>query len=225
MTGSPLERAIGRASERRKAAFERCELCSAPVPDEHRHILDEQSGQLVCACRPCSLLFERDAAGAGHYRLIPTVRTQLDDVPADLLNVPVGLAFFVRQDDGRVLAHYPSPLGTTEHEVEATIWRELEQQVPAALALRPRVEALLVRTTGGRDRGQQWILPLDDCYRLVAVIRMHWSGMSGGPTVWREVARFFADLEGSTSGARRTSRGRIMESITSRESAASSGSS
>lgn len=148
------------------------------------------------------MLFEADAAGAGHYRLVPTGRTRLEGVPSDLLNVPVGLAFFVRQDDGHVLAHYPSPLGTTEHEVEATIWRELEQRVPELTALRPRVEALLVRTMGGRDRGQQWIVPLDDCYRLVAVIRMNWSGMSGGSAVWREVARFFAELE---AGGRRTS--------------------
>lgn len=195
MTGSPLERAVGRASARRDAALERCELCSSPVPEEHRHILDEQSSDLLCVCRPCSLLFQQEAAGAGHYRLVPTGRTRLEAVPADLLDVPVGLAFFVKQDDGRVLAHYPSPLGTTEHEVDGGIWADIERQAPALTSMRPRVQALLVRTTGRSGGEQRWILPVDECYRLVAVIRTHWSGMAGGPAVWREVARFFADLE------------------------------
>ncbi len=44
-------------------------------------------------------------------------------------------------------------------------------------------------------RMKHWILPIDDCFRLVAVIRQHWTGMAGGSAVWREVARFFADLQ------------------------------
>ena len=196
MTGSALERAIGRAAARKLDALERCELCSADVPAEHRHVLDERSGELLCTCRACSLLFEREAAGAGHYRLVPVGRTRLDGVPTDLLDVPVGLAFFVKQDDGRVLAHYPSPLGTTEHEVDGDTWRALEAQVPALAAMRPRVQAFLVRTMGRHEGDRQWVLPLDECYRLVAVIRTHWSGMAGGSAVWREVARFFADLDG-----------------------------
>ena len=195
MTGSALERAVGRASARRVAAIELCELCAAPVPPEHRHVLEEGSGAVLCACRPCSLLFERDAAAVGRYRLVPTGRTRVDGVPTDLLDVPVGLAFFVKQDDGDVLAHYPSPLGTTEHAIDGSTWSEVEKRVPALAAMRPRVQALLVRTTAERAGAQQWILPLDDCYRLVAVIRTHWSGMSGGAAVWREVARFFADLD------------------------------
>jgi hypothetical protein len=200
MTGSALERAVGRASVRRDAAIERCELCSAVVPEDHRHVLEERSGALLCACRPCSLLFEREGAAAGRYRLVPTGRTRLEGVPTDLLDVPVGLAFFVQQDDGRVLAHYPSPLGTTESSVDAATWAEIERKVPALTAMRPRVEALLVRTTGRGGGEQQWLLPVDECYRLVAVIRTHWSGMAGGPAVWREVARFFADLDRAHRG-------------------------
>jgi hypothetical protein len=199
MTGGALERAVGRASARRGGAVERCELCSAVVPAEHRHVLDEHSGALLCACRACSLLFEREAAAAGHYRLIPAGRTRVTGVPTDLLDVPVGLAFFIKHDDGRVHAHYPSPLGTTEHAIDAATWAEVERQVPALTAMRPRVQALLMRTTGRGGAGeQQWILPVDDCYRLVAVIRTNWTGMAGGPTLWREVARFFADLDRAT---------------------------
>jgi hypothetical protein len=54
------------------------------------------------------------------------------------------------------------------------------------------VEALLVnRARGARDA---WLVPLSDCYRLVAVVRAHWKGISGGDDVTREIARFFASL-------------------------------
>ena len=42
--------------------------------------------------------------------------------PAEL-GVPVGLAFFVLADDGAVVAHYPSPIGATEWDVDADAWR------------------------------------------------------------------------------------------------------
>jgi hypothetical protein len=55
--------------------------------------------------------------------------------------------------------------------------------------MEPDVEALLVRR--GRDA---WVLPVDDCFRLAAVLREHWSGFQGGDAVWEQVERFFAGL-------------------------------
>jgi hypothetical protein len=56
------------------------------------------------------------------------------------------------------------------------------------------VEALLVnRAQGAR---QQWIVPIDDCFRLVGVIRTHWRGLTGGKEVWQALPRFFEDLDG-----------------------------
>jgi hypothetical protein len=37
-------------------------------------------------------------------------------------------------------------------------------------------------------------VPIDDCYRLVALIRQEWRGLSGGTTVWPAVDRFFTEL-------------------------------
>ncbi|MEU8262662.1 DUF5947 family protein [Micromonospora sp. NPDC048999] len=193
MTAGALQRAIRRAGAR-AASVERCGMCAGPVRPEHRHVWDEQDTELVCACQPCSLLFEREAAGGDRYQLVPTRGTQLAGLSADELGVPVGLAFFVKQRNGRVLGHYPSPLGTTESEVDADAWRIVETRSPALAELRPRVEALLVWTGTPRGGGQQWLVPVDDCFRLVALIRQHWTGMSGGGTVWREIARFFDDL-------------------------------
>jgi hypothetical protein len=44
---------------------------------------------------------------------------------------------------------------------------------------------------GARD---QYLAPIDECYRLVGLIRMHWKGLSGGREVWEHLGRFFADL-------------------------------
>jgi hypothetical protein len=38
------------------------------------------------------------------------------------------------------------------------------------------------------------VVPVDDCYRLVAIVRRHWRGMYGGDTVWEEIQRFFGGL-------------------------------
>jgi hypothetical protein len=191
MTATPLQRAIGRAGARRSQAAQRCGLCAAVVPDDHRHLLDVAKGEALCACPACILLFDRDAAG--RYLLIPKVRTRLTEVMADALDVPVGLAFFVKQADGAVLAHYPSPLGTTQSQVDPDTWRAVEQGSATLASMAPHVEAYLVRA-GTAARAEHWIVPVDDCYRLVAVIRQHWTGMAGGSRVWQEVARFFADL-------------------------------
>ncbi|MFD0743680.1 DUF5947 family protein [Phytohabitans flavus] len=167
-----------------------------PVGDGHRHVLDERDRSAMCACQACTLLFDRDGAGGGHFRLIPTGRSRLTGIAAGGLDVPVGLAFFVRDDGGAVTAHYPSPLGITESTVDAEDWASMEGKAPQLAAMAPLVEAFLVRANARADREEAWLLPIDDCYRLVAVIRRHWAGMSGGAAVWREVATFFAGLDG-----------------------------
>jgi hypothetical protein len=39
------------------------------------------------------------------------------------------------------------------------------------------------------------MLPIDECYKLVGLIRMHWKGLSGGTEVWRELGEFFTNLK------------------------------
>jgi hypothetical protein len=56
----------------------------------------------------------------------------------------------------------------------------------------PDVEALLVNRVGAaRD---YFIVPIDECYKLVGLIRLHWRGLSGGAVVWGEIGRFFDEL-------------------------------
>ncbi len=215
-----LRRVIERAAKRRLSTVERCGMCAGVIDAQHRHVWDGHDENLLCVCTPCSLLFDRDAAGGDRYRLIPTRRVRLSTIrAADLsaagLAVPVGLACFVKREDGQVWAHYPGPLGVTGASVDTTVWRALETRFPILAGLAARVEAFLMWTrdrspaTGEAsltersfDRGgdEYWLVPLDDCYRLTATLRRHWRGMTGG-AVWREVAAFFHELAQRAEGA------------------------
>ena len=190
--------ARGAAAER-EAAAERCEMCGEPMPSEHRHLLDLDSREVRCACRACSILFDHRAAGGGHYRLIPdrSFRLegfQLDDVTWEELRIPVDMAFFFRSSrERRVMAFYPSPMGPTESLLGLEAWDELEEANPVLCEMTPDVEALLVnRARGAR---QHFLVPIDECYRLVGVIRTRWRGFTGGREVWEEIGRFFGGLE------------------------------
>ena len=167
-------------------------MCGLAVPEQHRHVLDEQAGELMCTCQACTLLFQRDAAGRGHYQLVPETRLRLADLSPEELGVPVGLAFFVVQRDGSVVANYPSPMGPTRWEVEPDRWAALQRRCPALADMAPGVQALLLDTARGAD--EHWLVPIDDCYRLVAVIKQEWKGLSGGSTVWPAIRVFFDGL-------------------------------
>lgn len=171
---------------------DRCELCAGQLPTSHRHVLDMTDNQPHCVCRACSLLFEREAAGGRHYRLIPERRRRLDTDSDVHIGVPVGLAFITRSADGGVTARYPSPVGATSWDFDADQWTSLVERWPELAGLEPEVEALLLHTARGRR--EFWIVPIDDCYRLVATVRRHWQGLAGGREVWPAVDRFFAKI-------------------------------
>ena len=59
--------------------------------------------------------------------------------------------------------------------------------------LEPDVEALLVNRVRGAD--EFYVAPIDECFKLVGLIRAHWRGLSGGAEVWREIENFFAELK------------------------------
>jgi hypothetical protein len=193
--GAPVRApAIGPAP----APVEQCDMCAAPVAPGHRHLVDLDDRRLLCACRACALLFDSKAAGGGHLRLVPTRRRRLegfvlDDARWDRLRIPVDMAFFFHSTPAeRVSAFYPSPAGPTECLLELEAWTELEAANPVLGELEPDVEALLVRRTG--DLREHWLVPIDDCYELVGLIRTHWRGFGGGEEVWAEIDRFFDDL-------------------------------
>jgi len=198
LPSSRLRRLAQRSTVERESAQERCELCGVPIPDRHRHLMNLDDRELMCACQACTILFGSKAASAGHYRLVPDRRLrlpgfELSDLTWEELRLPVEMAFFFRSSrEERVMAYYPSPMGPTESQLRLDAWRELEEANPVLGTLEPDVEALLVnRARGARE---YLIVPIDDCYALVGVIRTGWRGLTGGKEVWERIGSFFDDL-------------------------------
>ena len=187
-----------KAVAKEQAAQELCELCGEPILPEHRHLLNVSTREIMCACRPCSILFDREAASEGRYRLIPDRRLFLEDFEIsdaqwESLRIPVDMAFFFYSTPAeRVVAFYPSPMGPTESLLKLSTWEVLEESNPVLKGMERDVEALLVnRVRGAREH---FLVPIDECYSLVGLIRMRWRGLSGGREVWEEIGRFFEEL-------------------------------
>jgi uncharacterized protein DUF5947 len=194
-----LQTLARQVSRERDAQLERCELCGAAIDPEHRHLLDLRSRELMCACRACAILFDRREAGAGRYRLVGDRRLRIDDLALDdatwaELRLPVDMAFFFRHSgEGRVKAYYPGPMGPTESQLELDAWEALEADNPLLRTLEPDVEALLVNRSLGARR--HWIVPIDECYGLVGLIRTTWRGFTGGAEVWQGIRQRFEELD------------------------------
>ena len=106
--------------------------------------------------------------------------------------------FFCSSLDSRVSAFYPSPAGATESLLPLEAWNRIVQSNPVLAEMESDVEALLVNRVGlsrGMAVAEYYIVPIDHCYRLVGLIRLHWRGLSGGAEVWQEIGDFFARLQ------------------------------
>ena len=123
---------------------------------------------------------------------------EMTDAEWDGLLIPINLAFFFQNSsDLRVSALYPSPAGATESLLPLEAWSSICQANPVLNQLEADVEALLVNRVGharGAAAAEYYIVPIDACYKLVGLIRIHWRGLSGGTEVWQEIVKFFAEL-------------------------------
>lgn len=176
---------------------ERCDLCAAPVTEDHPHLLEVDGPAVRCACRACAILFDRTAAGNGLLRRIPDRRWHLPDTVDDAdtwmaLGVPVQLAYLVVHDDGGATLHYPGPAGTTHADVGDLAWADFVRHHPCLGGIEPHVEAVLVREQ--QRRRSSYLVPVDDCFRLIALMRRSWTGFTGGDAVWAAVDEWFEEL-------------------------------
>jgi hypothetical protein len=177
--------ALRRRARQRQNDEERCDLCAAPIPPDHRHLFEPAGRQVVCACGACAILFPAQANA--RYKEVPREGRRLpeyalSDAQWDSLMIPINIAFFVRST-GRTIAYYPSPAGAIASSLDLS-------DLPI-VPLEEDVEALVVNRLASPS---YWVLPIDQCYRLVGIIRTQWRGLSGGDEVWTAIERFFAEL-------------------------------
>jgi hypothetical protein len=179
-----------------------CELCAAPLAPVHQHLLELEKRRVTCACDPCAILFGGNTRQ--RYRRIPRDVLRLhdfamDDQEWDSLLIPINLAFFVHSSlAGKTVAHYPSPGGAMESSLDLEYWDAVVKRNPVLKQLEPDVEALLVNRIA--ENHQYYRAPIDQCFRLVGIIRTHWRGLSGGSEVWQEVDTFFRQLHQASGG-------------------------
>ncbi|MEU5474974.1 DUF5947 family protein [Streptomyces lydicus] len=178
---------------------ERCELCGVVLAEHnHRHLVDTRNRALACACTPCALLFDRPGAGTGQFRTVPDrylvdAGHSLDEAAWDLLQIPVGVAFFLRNSAlDRLVALYPSPAGATESELDPATWQTVLDGSRLPALLRPDVEALLLRRAEGRI--DCYLVPVDACYELVGRMRLLWHGFDGGAEARAALNDFFTTV-------------------------------
>jgi hypothetical protein len=176
-----------------------CDMCAEPISDDHRHVVDIQSRQLMCTCRGCALLFTAEAAHQ-RYRAVPDRYLSFPDFHLteagwDSLDIPVGLAFFFSSSVlGRVVAFYPGPAGVAESELGLGSWTEVLESNPELDALSDDVEALLVRSADHDREAQCFLVPIDACYELAGRLRTVWRGFDGGQDARTVIGDFFASI-------------------------------
>jgi hypothetical protein len=177
-------------------------MCNVPLSQAHQHLLEPVNRKLTCACEACAILFT--GGSEARYRRVPRRVSylsdfRLTDTKWDRLMMPINMAFFFRNTpQGRIVALYPSPAGATESLLPLDAWDEIEADNPVLREMEPDVEALLVNRIGssrGFSRAEYFLAPIDECYRLVGVIRSRWQGLSGGTEVWREIGLFFNEMK------------------------------
>ncbi|HZZ41937.1 MAG TPA: DUF5947 family protein [Tepidisphaeraceae bacterium] len=183
----------------RKSAppVESCELCGLQLAPEHDHLIEPPTRKLLCSCQACAILFS--GQDNLRYRRVPRriqilPNFQLSDEQWESLHLPINLAFFYPSSTAnRVIAVYPSPAGATESLLTLEAWADLVAANPILSQLQPDVEALLVNRVGPLREYTR--VPIDECFKLVGIIRIHWRGLSGGTEVWKEIAKFSESLK------------------------------
>ena len=88
-----------------------------------------------------------------------------------------------------------------ESTLDLEYWNDIVERNPVLQELQPDVEALLVNRIATPP--QYYRAPIDQCLRLVGILRTHWRGLSGGDDVWKEINRFFDDLQVAAGEASR----------------------
>jgi hypothetical protein len=180
-------------------------MCSKELGAEHQHLIEPVQRKLACACDGCALLFTTQAGTK--LRRVPRYSRYLPnfcltDTQWNSLMIPIEMAFFFNSSPlDRVVAFYPSPAGATESLLALETWDDVVKGNPILTQMVPDVEALLVNRVGASHGvpAEYYVAPIDECYKLVGVIRLHWHGLSGGTEMWREIKKFFAELKEKAS--------------------------
>lgn len=179
-------------------------MCSIELGPDHPHLVEPATRRLVCACQACAILFS-GVAETRYRRVTERVQYlpnfQLSDAQWEGLMIPINMAFFFQSSAaGKVIVLYPSPAGATESLLDFESWQEIVECNPVLQGMEADTEALLVNRI--QTAHDYFIVPIDQCYRLVGLIRTKWKGLSGGTEVWEAINGFFAEMKARATPAK-----------------------
>jgi uncharacterized protein DUF5947 len=208
---------VVRRFARRREVAEQCEFCSRQITAGHQHLIEPATRKLRCVCDACAVLF---SGSHPKYKRVPRSARflpdfHITDAQWESLSIPIEMAFFYNSSPAnRIVAQYPSPAGPTESLLSLETWEDIVRDNPILARLEPDVEALIANRLDSRRREAQesekqaeyYILPIDECFRLVGLIRLHWKGLSGGTEVWNHISGFFSELRRRAVEQRQVSR-------------------
>lgn len=177
-------------------------MCSMELNNMHSHLVEPATRRLICACQACAILFS-DSASLRYRRVPERIRYltefRLTDGQWESLMIPISMAFFYKSSvSGKVDVFYPSPAGATESLLDLESWQEIVEANPILNELEVDTEALLVNRV---QAPEYFVVPIDQCYRLVGLIRSKWKGLSGGAEVWESINSFYEDLKKHSEAA------------------------
>jgi Family of unknown function (DUF5947) len=178
------------------APAEACDFCHAPLAGGHQHLLESVTRRLECVCDACAILF--NGQGQKYLRVPRTIRSlpdfRMTNAQWDALMIPIGIAFLIRnRARGRVMALYPSPAGPVESLLSLDAWQDIEQDNHELRSMESDVEGLLAYRIGSAR--EHFIIPIDECFKLIGLIRLKWKGFSGGMEMWKEIGKFLETLK------------------------------
>ena len=180
---------------RRRSPEESCELCGAAVSKNHAHLVEIEQRRIMCACAACAILFNENTR---RFRRIPSQvwtipQGRITDAHWSALGIPINLAFLFRSSpNGQLIAQYPSPGGGIESVPPQDVWPQMLADEPRLEHLENDVQALLVNRL--TEPYEYLIAPIDRCFELIGLVRLHWQGFTGGTKLQKEVRTFFDRL-------------------------------
>jgi hypothetical protein len=93
---------------------------------------------------------------------------------------------------------YPSPAGATESLLALESWNDIVARNPALNDMESDVEGLLVNRLGysrGYSAAEYYLLPIDECYKLVGLIRITGKVFPEARKFGRRLGEFFKSVK------------------------------
>jgi hypothetical protein len=180
-----------------RPASESCDFCKAAISQSHQHVINVETRVVECVCDPCAVLFPNHT-NAKHKRIPRTVHAlpefRMTEEQWEKLVIPIGIVFLYHSSRQRhVVGLYPSPAGAVESQLELGVWNEIERENPGLESLEPDVEGILIDRM--RKPHEYLRIPIDECFRLVGMVRVEWRGFTGGSAVRKRISSFVDSLK------------------------------